>query len=215
MPYLNKNIVILVGITPYNLGKEASILSDDELIKKILETNDSMLFGKLYDRYGEKVYFKCYSFVRNEDDAKDLAQDIFLKLFTKLGTYRAESKFSTWLYSFTYNFLVNHKKRDSQKKLGERWQRLNKLDNHLAAEDDIEEEELFVLKSATLEKALQLIEPADKALLLLKYQDGVLVKDIQTLLHINESAVKMRLKRARIKLMSAYTKIKNDKEKPI
>ncbi|WP_420321379.1 RNA polymerase sigma factor [Flagellimonas sp.] len=208
-----------MGITSPDFRKDSTVLSDDELIGKILETNDSALFGKLYDRYGEKVYRKCYGFVRNEDEAKDLTQDIFLKLFAKLNTYRAQSKFSTWLYSFTYNFLVKYVKRDPSRKLSERWQRLNKKDNLEALEDfDIQEEELFELRSSTLKKALELVEPADKALLLMKYQDGILVKDIQAIFDINESAVKMRLRRARIRLMKIYNKIEseaNDQKKSI
>jgi RNA polymerase sigma factor (sigma-70 family) len=201
-----------MGITSPNSRKEASVLSDDDLVAKILETNDSALFGKLYDRYGEKVYRKCYSFVRNEDEAKDLTQDVFLKLFVKLDTYRAEAKFSTWLYSFTYNFLVKYIKRDPHRKLSERWQKLNKNDNHQAPEEfDVEEDELFELKSSTLLKALELVEPADKALLLMKYQDGILVKDIQNIFDINESAVKMRLKRARIRVIKVYHKIESEK----
>lgn len=208
-----------MGITSPNSRKEVPVLSDDELVAKILETNDSALFGKLYDRYGEKVYRKCYSFVRNEDESKDLTQDIFLKLFIKLDTYRAEAKFSTWLYSFTYNFLVKYIKRDPQRKLSERWLRLNKNDNQQVPEEfDIEEDELFELKSSTLLKALELVEPADKALLLMKYQDGILVKDIQNIFDINESAVKMRLKRARIRVIKAYRKIEpeiNEQKKSI
>jgi len=199
-----------MGAFHSEIKKGTTPLSDDELVKKIIETNDSALFGKLYDRYSKKVYNKCYSFAKDEDEAKDLAQDIFLKLFTKLNTYKAQSKFSTWLYSFTYNFLVNYKKRDPGKKLSERWQRLNKNDNHLAAEDDVEEGELFELQASNLEKALELIEPADKAILLMKYQDGISVIEIQNLLNISESAVKMRLKRARIKVVNAYKKIGND-----
>lgn len=192
---------------PNSSKNSESLLSDDELIEKIITTNDAILFGKLYDRYSKKVFNKCYSFVKNDAEAKDLTQDIFLKLFIKLNKYKAQSKFSTWLYSFTYNFLVNYKKRDQLKKLGERWERLNKNDNYLAAVDDIEDEELFELKAAKLDKALERIEPADKAILLLKYQDEVSIKDMQVLLNIGESAVKMRLKRARIKVVEAHNKL--------
>lgn len=185
-------------------------ITDEELVKQILENNDPVLFGKLYDRYSKKIYNKCYSFSVDSAETQDLTQDIFLKLFTKLSTFQGRSKFSTWLYSFTYNFLVNYKKRDAGKKLGERWERLNKNDMHLAQVEDVDEEDIFEFKVSNLEKALDLLEPADKAILLLKYQDEISVKEMQTLLNINESAVKMRLKRARIKLVNAHQKIKNN-----
>ena len=187
--------------------KNHNFLTDEELISLILETDNTVLFGKLYDRYSKKIYNKCCSFTKDNDEAQDLVQDIFLKLYTKLSSYKGRSRFSTWLYSFTYNFLVNYRKRDKSKKLGERWEELNKKDSHLSQVDDIEEEDLFELKAANLEKALGLIEPADKALLLLKYQDDISIKEIQIILNINASAVKMRLKRAKIKLMKAHQKI--------
>lgn len=193
-----------------SLEKEKKSLSDEELIKRIVETNDPSLFGILYDRYGKKIYNKCYSFAEDSDEAQDLTQDIFLKLFVQLHKYQGRSKFSTWLYSFTYNFLVNYKKRETGKKLGERWEKLNKNEKHLTQVDDVDEEDLFELKVSGLEKAIDLIEPADKALLLLKYQDDISVKELQNLLHINESAVKMRLKRARIKLIKVYQKLQEN-----
>lgn len=200
-----KNILIAFSVIS---GKEKEALSDEELVKQIVETNDPSLFGKLYDRYGKKIYNKCYSFAEDSDEAQDLTQDIFLKLFTQLHKYQGRSKFSTWLYSFTYNFLVNYKKREAGKKLGERWEKLNKNEKHLIQDDDdVDEEDIFELKVSGLEKAIDLIEPADKALLLLKYQDDISVKELQTLLNINESAVKMRLKRARIKLIKLYQKL--------
>ena len=106
--------------------------------------------------------------------------------------------------------MVNYKKRETGKKLGERWEKLNKNEKHLTQVDDVDEEDLFELKVSGLEKAIDLIEPADKALLLLKYQDDISVKELQNLLHINESAVKMRLKRARIKLIKVYQKLQEN-----
>ncbi len=210
MTLKKRNTLVLFSSLSDNTNKEKTPLTDDELVRQILDTNNSALFGKLYDRYSKKIYNKCYSFAEDADEAQDLMQDVFLKLFTKLDTYKGRSKFSTWLYSFTYNFLVNYKKRDAPKKLGERWERLNNKDTHLAQVDDIDEEDLFELKTSNLEKALGELEPADKAILLLKYQDEVPVKDIQKLLNISESAVKMRLKRARIKLIKAHQKLQRD-----
>ena len=87
-------------------------LSDEELVKQIVADNDPMLFGKLYDRYVKMVYNKCYGFAKSADEAEDLTQDVFLQLFIKLRTFKGKSKFSTWLYSFTYNFCVNYVNRN-------------------------------------------------------------------------------------------------------
>ena len=83
-------------------------LSDEDLINAIVKTNNTLLFEVLYDRYAGLVYNKCFGFAKDEDEAKDLTQDVFLKLFVKLASFKGKSKFSTWLYAFTYNHCVNY-----------------------------------------------------------------------------------------------------------
>ena len=75
-----------------------------------------MLFEVLYDRYATMVYNKCYGFANGVDEAKDLTQDVFLRVFIKLASFKGKSKFSTWLYAFTYNHCVNYVNRNTAKK---------------------------------------------------------------------------------------------------
>lgn len=196
-----------------NIGSSKTLgaskkLSDEELVAQINASSNTLLFSTLYDRYSKKVYNKCYSFSTNEDEAQDLAQDVFLKLFTKLNTFKGEAKFSTWLYSFTYNFCVNYKNRDKGRKMNDLSDSIDDHDYYLNAMEDIDEEELFEMQASKLEKALDRINPEDKAILLLKYQDEISVKEIQKALNIGESAIKMRLKRARIKVVEEHNKLK-------
>ncbi len=83
-------------------------LSDEDLVFKIVETYNSQLFAVLYDRFSRVVYNKCYGFSKNEEEAEGLTHDVFIRLFAKLKTFKGNSKFFTWLYSFTYNFCVNY-----------------------------------------------------------------------------------------------------------
>ena len=178
------------------------------MVKKINASNNTLLFSALYDRYSKKVYNKCFGFAKNEDEAKDLTQDVFLKLFTKLHSFKGNSKFSTWLYSFTYNFCVNYVNRDKAKKMNDQSVRMDDHDYHLTNMEDIDDEELFEIKVVKLERALEIIDPEDKTILLLKYQDEVSIKDLEVLLKLGESAVKMRLKRAKIKVVQAHKTLK-------
>ncbi|WP_439153253.1 RNA polymerase sigma factor [Winogradskyella sp.] len=91
-------------------------LTDEALVEAITKTNDTMLFEVLYDRYESMVYNKCYGFANGIDKAKDLTQDVFLRVFIKLGSFKGKSKFSTWLYAFTYNHCVNYVTRNTAKK---------------------------------------------------------------------------------------------------
>ena len=207
MTALKTLILVMVGRMSSGKSDGFKELSDEELVVQIGATGNTQMFGFLYDRYAQKVYNKCYGFVKNADEAQDLAQEVFLKLYIQLNSFKGDSKFSTWLYSLTYNFCVNYVNRDKGRKMRRASDTLDDHEYHLAAIVDIEDERLYELKASKLEQALELIEPEDKAILLLKYQDDVSIKDLQVLLSLGESAVKMRLKRARIKIMEAYNKI--------
>ncbi len=185
-------------------------LTDEELVQKIVQMNDTLLFGCLYDRYVKVIYNKCYSFSKSKDEAEDLTQDVFLKLFLKLNTFKGKSKFSTWLYSFTYNFCVDYINRTKVVRTNNTIDRKG-LDSMYEPEYIPlyeSEEELLQIKATKLKQALDIVSPEDKSILLLKYQDDVSIKELETLLGINGGAVKMRLKRARGKVIKAYNRLK-------
>ncbi|MDB0602263.1 sigma-70 family RNA polymerase sigma factor [Tenacibaculum maritimum] len=185
---------------------EVNKLSDEELVSKIVEANDTHLFAVLYDRYATVVYNKCYGFSRNKEEAQDLTHDVFIKLFVKLRSFKGNSKFSTWLYSFTYNFCVNYVQRNSNKKK-EKVTVVTDVIKEESNEDEIDDAALFELKSDKLAKALELIEPKEKMILLMKYQDDMSVKEISEALSIGESAVKMRVKRAKERVVKVYQEL--------
>jgi len=203
--FLKRLFLILVN----NLDKKAvggddsfAQLTDEELVARIVKNNNPLLFGILYDRYAKMVYNKCYGFARSQDEAEDLTQDVFLQLFIKLKSFKGKSKFSTWLYSFTYNFCVNYVNRNKQRKMSDRSVPVEDSEHKLT--EEVPDESLLELKAKKLEKALTLISAEDRSILLLKYQDGASIKELITLMEIGESAVKMRLKRAKERLMESY-----------
>ena len=151
-------------------------LTDEELVEKIVKTKNSILFGEIYDRFSEKVYNKCLSFVKREEEAQDLTQDVFLKLYIKLGSFQGKSKFSTWLYTFTYNYCVNYVTRDTAKKMEQQSLQIDENEYLLIEPDDYS---LFQLKVDRLQLCIELIPPEDKMLLLLKYQDQFLCFHLQ------------------------------------
>ena len=181
--------------------KNINTPSDEDLVNAIVKTNDTLLFETLYDRYAVLVYNKCFGFAKNEDEAKDLTQDVFLKLFVKLASFKGHSKFSTWLYAFTYNHCVNYVTRNTAKKFEKQSVDYKDIENLSYEEDDTS---FLDMKVEKLKAALELISPEEKMILLLKYQDFLSIKDIESVLGIGESAVKMRIKRAKDKLITVY-----------
>ncbi|MBT8263835.1 MAG: sigma-70 family RNA polymerase sigma factor [Muriicola sp.] len=180
-------------------------LSDEELVTTIVETKNTLLFGILYDRYADRVYTKCAGFSRSDDEAEDLTQDVFLMIFIKMGSFKGTSKFSSWVYSLTYNFCVNYVNRNKERKMSEKSTKLEVDDQSLSIQ--VEDISLFNMRSDKLKKVLELIPPEDKTILLLKYQDDVSIKDLSAILEIGKSAVKMRLKRAKARLVETYNSI--------
>ncbi len=180
-------------------------LTDEELVEQIVKSKNLVFFEVLYDRYSKVVYNKCYSFANNEAEAQDLAQDVFLRLFIKLSSFKGNSKFKTWLYALTYNYCINYVTRNSSKQIEK---------NSIQFEDynlplvETSKQSLFEIKVDRLEKALNLVAPEDKMILLLKYQDDIPIKEISEIMEIGKSAVKMRLKRARERIIIIHNKIR-------
>ena len=208
MTFLKRLFLILINKDKKSLGADNpySKLTDEELVSKIVAKNDTMLFGILYDRYSKVVYNKCYGFSRSQDEAEDLTQDVFLMLFIKLASFKGKSKFSTWLYSFTYNFCVNYVNRNKQRKMSDKSVPMDTAEYKLT--EEVPDESIYEMKANKLEKALNMVNAEDKSILLLKYQDGASIKELSSLFEIGESAVKMRLKRAKAKLLEIYNTLK-------
>jgi RNA polymerase sigma-70 factor (ECF subfamily) len=173
-------------------------LSDELLVKKHLRGDNESL-GILYSRYYPKVYYKCLSFTRNQDDAFDMAQDVLVKTFCNIRSFRGTSKFSTWLFSITQNHCISQvsKRQD-----------MCGLDDirpeHFMTEDMDDEayEERYLREDLEdrMYEYLDRLPYSDKHLLELKYRHGYSVKDLQKEFNLSMSAVKMRLLRARQKI---------------
>ncbi|MEL4308180.1 RNA polymerase sigma factor [Joostella sp. CR20] len=178
-------------------------IDDETLVAKIVATNNTHLFAILYDRYSEVVYNKCLSFTRATEEAQDLTHDIFINLFLKLKTYKGNAKFSTWLYSFTYNFCVNYVQRNLNKRQ-DKFVLTDELPSESEDYQEISDENIYQMKSKKLDQALKQIEANDKMILLMRYQDDLSIKEIQEVLDLGSSAVKMRLNRAKGRLIEIY-----------
>lgn len=171
-----------------------------------------MLFEVLYDRYATMVYNKCYGFANGVDEAKDLTQDVFLRVFIKLASFKGKSKFSTWLYAFTYNHCVNYVTRNTAKKIEKQSVSSENVDIQNIGEEVDSTREFESMRVDQLKKVMELISPEEKMILLLKYEDNLTIKELSEALEIGESAVKMRLKRAKEKLVRKYENYTKDGE---
>ena len=178
------------------LARNHQKLSDENLIAAITQEGESNLFGLLYERYSDKVYRKCISFVRDEDIAKDMVQEVFTKVFTQLDKFKGKSRFSTWLYAITYNYCVEFYRKNNK------YTTVDIDEGPDIADSGEEDKEFLMFQVEQLKKAMEMVGSEDKTILLMKYQQNVSIKELMNHLNISESAVKMRLARARKRVKS-------------
>ena len=183
---------------------KTNLLTDEELVIAIRH-DDRAALGELYSRYYKKVFNKCFSFTRKQEQAFDLAQEALMKAFDNIHSFKGESSFSTWLYTITHRHCLAALKKNGrfqfqaleENSTGEDDQR----DSTLTAEENSERAEqeliMYSLINALPEK--------ERELLNLKYLRGESIDHLKSQLHISGSAVKMRLKRSREKLNALYT----------
>ena len=176
--------------------------TDEELVHLYIETQQNAYFERLYERYCDKVYRKCLSFTKDPVRAEDLAHDVFLKLVIKLGSFQGQAKFSTWLYSITYNYCTDQLRSTNRRRevyVDEGWDHLD-----TRADEESELAELAELEARQMQRALEQLPADEQTMLLMKYQDDISIREIAALNGLTETAVKMRLKRSRDKLRKHY-----------
>lgn len=174
--------------------------TDEELVKLYVQTQSNSYFEKIYERYANKVYHKCLFFVKDTAKAEDLTHDIFFKLILRLSTFKEDSKFSTWLYSITYNHCMDQLR--SYKRSRETF-----YDDSVEVADDTDLNNLFDhddIETRKFQHAMDQLNIDEKGILLMKYADDLSIRDIAQILKVTESSVKMRLMRTKEKFRNKY-----------
>lgn len=178
--------------------------SDEELVRLFVLTQKNSFFEELYERYADKVYRKCLTLVKDNARAEDFTHDIFLKLIFKLGSFKEEARFSTWLYSITYNYCMDQLR--VNKKRGE-----TNLEEELeVADEDVDVSVLLEERDTDakrLHRAIDHLSTEERSILMMKYLDDLSIRDIASVFRITESAVKMRLLRSRESLRKKYLEV--------
>lgn len=179
---------------------------DAPLVARSLK-QDQEAFGQLIDRHAATIVNLAYRMVGNRAEAEDLAQETFLSAFKSLSTFRADAKFSTWLYRIATN-----KCKD--------WLRVKRpgqglydvdvdegLDVHVA-EDRTPERLLSQQQVALeLEQAIQRLPPLYREAFVLKHVEGLSYEEMQEILGVNGDTLKMRVYKGRVQLSRELTEL--------
>jgi RNA polymerase sigma factor (sigma-70 family) len=176
----------------------------DEALVAAIRHDDRKALGELYNRYYKKVFNKCFSFTRKQEEAFDLAQESLMKAFDNIHSFKGESSFSTWLYTITHRHCLAAIKKNG------RFQ-FHPLEENAFGEEDqhdpspaSEETNERAEQELIMYSLIKALPEKERNLLNLKYLQGESIENLQSQLHISGSAVKMRLKRSREKLNALY-----------
>ncbi|WP_262915557.1 RNA polymerase sigma factor [Niabella ginsengisoli] len=87
----------------------------EEILVEQLKQGDEAAFKHIVDTYQNMVYNTCLGIVKSEEDAEDLAQEVFVQVYQSINSFKGESKFSTWLYRIATTKSLDHERKRSEK----------------------------------------------------------------------------------------------------
>lgn len=188
---------------PYDGLPDGDRLSDEELVRAYLD-GDAFAFEELARRYESTIMNMAYRLLGNRADAADVTQEVFVLLLRKLGSFRGEAKFSTWLYRVSLNACHDHARRlrrhiSLSESPGED---LPEMEERLA-DDGIESPERSTERSEVrkaVREAVSRLPYKFREVIFLHDLSGYNYKEVAEILDINLGTVKSRLNRARTRL---------------
>lgn len=184
--------------------KEYMDTHNDKVLVQMMLEGDTKAFEALMHKHKALVYSLCYRLMRNKEDAEEMAQDTFIKIFQKADTFEGKSKFSTWIYTIAYRCCLN--------KLGLKTLQTQDIDS---IEHSLEDDSDWELISTSIDRdethaqihlLLEQMKFEDRALLTFFYFDELSIKEIAKIQGYSESKVKVGLFRARGKLKELIEK---------
>lgn len=182
------------NVIPLNL----SAIADCELVARSLRGREDG-FNELVRRYQRPIAAYVYRMVGDYDAALDLTQEVFIKVYSSLGRYRAEFKFSTWIYKIAHNASVDYLRRSSSR------------EQAMTSEVDGEEREMTVMsrklspeqeyaveeRRAEIERVVRQLPAVYRELIILRHQHDLSYDEIAEVMSLPLGTVKNRLFRAR------------------
>ncbi len=178
-------------------------VADADLVARA-KAGDKDAFGELVQRHEDKIYGLCLKMLGNREDAEDVLQEVFIKAFQSLPTFREEARFSTWLYRIAYNaclMRIRKKKLDTVPldrpvQLGDDQLPREVVDWTTDPGANVMNEEL----SSVLARHINELPPDNRIVFVLRDIQGLSTDDTANVLGLSVPAVKSRLHRARLYL---------------
>jgi len=182
--------------------KQLNLVTDQVLIQQYLVTQDTALLDILVQRYYTKVFHYCLTAIKNRDSARDLTQDVFLKMCNNLGKLKNPDLFIAWLFRIAHNLCIDYLNKNKRQRV------VAIQESHDETEEVFDEEEAR-LWDTLCDKVGQAMAQTDwelRKLLVARYFDEKSIAELQKEYGLSESAVKMRLLRGRKQILTMLEK---------
>jgi RNA polymerase sigma-70 factor, ECF subfamily len=160
---------------------------------------DRQAFALLIEEYKTPVYNLAYRMTGNPEDADDLTQETFIRAYQYLWRYDTGRKFFTWLYTLALNIIRNHLKKDKDNRISE------VLNEHLSAGKNPSPEDKLI-ETQEINYCLLLLPYESRALLIMKFYQGLSFGEISEITGKSPGAVKMSVYRSLEKLKELMSK---------
>ncbi len=196
---------------PHHQSFAASKLPDSEIVERVLE-GEKGLFEILLRRYNQRLFRVVRSYMRSEDDAKDIMQDAYVKAYTKLAQFNHEASFSTWLIRIAINEALQQIRKKKRQTIN--YGKTERLDNvfHLPATNQMNPEKQTITSETRhlIEEAVDRLPEKYRIIFVLHQVEGLSNPEIAACLKLSDSNVKVRLHRAKNMLKEELFKSTND-----
>jgi RNA polymerase sigma-70 factor (ECF subfamily) len=185
--------------------------TDEAALVRRVQAGDEMAFRELLERLQAKVFSIIYGILRNHNDADDIAQQVFAKVYFSIRSFDFRSSLLTWVYKIAVNECYDYLRKRRVRKLvyesdftAEDAQRAEAsgpaVDPGLPVDERLAQQDLVV-------KLLSKVSPEDRNLMLLKEVEGHSVEELARMTGMNENTIKVKLFRTRQKLVKAARRL--------
>jgi len=209
----------LIGTLPYPSAEDRTRVktrvdyrnSEEGLLVRRVQARDELAFREIVERYQAKVFSIIYGILRNHNDAEDIAQQVFSKIYFSVRNFDFRSSLLTWIYKITVNECYDYLRKKRVRKLvyesdfsEEDSQRMEASEPAVDAAVPMDKR---LAQRDLVMKLLSKVSLQDRHLILLKEVEGHSVEELAQMTGLNENTIKVKLFRTRQKLMKAALRL--------
>jgi RNA polymerase sigma-70 factor (ECF subfamily) len=178
-------------------------------------SGDDAAFGRVVAAYRKRVLGTIARLINQPDDVEDVGQEVFVRVYYSLGRLRTPEVFEPWLYRMTvnaaYDYLRKRKRRPERRMSDLSDQQMSQADAAMGMVQDGEQRQRTGIREK-LDELLVGVSEEDRILLVLKEVEGLSLKELEGVYHVSVNALKVRLFRARQRVLKAFAAMKGRQE---